>query len=235
MVTKRAEVRMRAVALRRIGWSYGEIRKGLGVSKGTLSLWLRDVPLADEHREALDRRKREAAKRGVRTIKSRGRERERRLAGNAAGQVTPLTNSELFIAGVVAYWAEGTKSKPWRRNLVRFTNSDPGMILLFLAWLDLLGISGELVAFRLAIHESADMDRSLRFWSEVVGVPAEEFKRTTLKRGNPRTARRNVSEEYHGCLRVEVQRSTDLNARIRGWFQGILSNLPRPSVESNQA
>ena|SRR5918996_338196 len=94
---------MKAVALRRVGWSYGEIRQGLGVSKGTLSLWLRDVPVTDEHREALDRRKREAAKRGVQTIKAPGRERERQLAGHAAGQVSALTKSELYIAGVVAY------------------------------------------------------------------------------------------------------------------------------------
>jgi hypothetical protein len=100
------------------------------------------------------------------------------------------------------------------------------MILLFLAWLDLLGIMGELVAFRLAIHESADVNDALRFWSGVVGVPVEEFKRTTLKRGNPKTTRKNVGQTYHGCLRVEVRRSSELNTRIRGWFEGILSNLP---------
>jgi len=178
------------------------------------------------------RRQLEAAKRGVRTIKARRRDRDRRIANQAAAQVGALTRDELFIAGVVAYWAEGAKSKPWRNRLVRFINSDPGMILLFLAWLDLLGITQELVAFRLAIHESADVDDALRFWSGVVGVPIEEFKRTTLKRGNPRTTRRNVGEAYHGCLRVEVRRSRELNTRIRGWSEGILTNLPTALSES---
>ena len=107
------------------------------------------------------------------------------------------------------------------------------MILLFLAWLDLLGVSRELVGFRLAIHETADVDNGLRFWSEVVGVPVEGFKTTTLKRGNPKTARRNVGAAYRGCLRVEVRRSTELNTRIHGWFKGVLSNLPSPKGRSS--
>lgn len=224
--------RVRAVELRRAGWSYKQIRAALGGgSMSSYSKWLRDVPLTEAQRVALNSRRREAAKRGVKTIKARGEARERRIQREAAAQILPLTTSELFIAGVVAYWAEGAKSKPWRRNLVRFTNSDPQMILLFLAWLDLVGVGRELVGFRLAIHESADVGDSLRFWSDVVRVPVERFKRTTLKRGNPKTTRRNLGETYHGCLRVEVPKSTDLNSRIRGWFNGILSNLPLPRDE----
>jgi hypothetical protein len=44
------DVRDHAVALRLQGKSYNDIRRELGVSKSTLSLWLRDVPLTEEHR-----------------------------------------------------------------------------------------------------------------------------------------------------------------------------------------
>ena len=47
------------------------------------------------------------------------------------------------------------------------------------------------------------------------------FDRTNLKRHNPATVRKNVNEDYHGCLCVSVRRSADLNLQIAGWCQGI--------------
>src|SRR5206468_706973 len=47
------DVRAEAVALRLEGKSYNEIKNILGVSKSSLSLWLRDVALTDEHKLAL--------------------------------------------------------------------------------------------------------------------------------------------------------------------------------------
>ena len=47
------DLRETAVAMRREGRSYREIGEVVGVSKGTLSLWLRDVPLTEEQRVAL--------------------------------------------------------------------------------------------------------------------------------------------------------------------------------------
>lgn len=46
-----------------------------------------------------------------------------------ANEIGPLTRRELKIAGAVAYWAEGSKSKPWRtKEVVAFVNSDAFMI-----------------------------------------------------------------------------------------------------------
>ena len=123
-----------AVAMRREGRSYREIQAVVGVSKSTLSLWLRDVPLTEEQQRALAVRgpeattaapRREPCSRGPATISgSRARARD---------QITQLAESELFVAGVVAYWAEGSKNKPWRHGQsVQFMNSDPAMIRLFL-------------------------------------------------------------------------------------------------------
>lgn len=40
-------------ALRRLGWSYGEIRDLIPVPKGTLSNWCRDIRLSDEAVQAI--------------------------------------------------------------------------------------------------------------------------------------------------------------------------------------
>lgn len=38
----------KAIKMRESGMSYSQIKAELGVSKSTLSLWLRDLPLSDE-------------------------------------------------------------------------------------------------------------------------------------------------------------------------------------------
>jgi hypothetical protein len=216
------DLREVAVEMRKEGRSYREIRAVVPVSKSTLSLWLRDVPLSDEQRLALALRSPASASRRAQAIRAGAAQRRARIQAEARAQVTALSESELFVAGVVAYWAEGSKNKPWRTGArVSFLNSDPGMIRLFLAWLRLLGVEQARLQFRILIHESADVAAAHAFWSEVVGVPASEFDRATLKRHNPRTVRRNIGEDYHGCLCVSVRRSTDLNVQIAGWFEGM--------------
>lgn len=215
--------------MRRGGLSYREIREALGVSKSSRSLWLRDIALTQEHRAVLCERSLEAARRRASTIKARKNANDTRIVREASGQIPSLAESELFVAGVVAYWAEGSKNKPWRKSeRVCFANSDPGLVQVFLAWLDLIGIDRGRLAYRISIHERADVVAALRFWSGVVGVPPEHFKKTTLKRHNPRTVRKNVGDEYHGCLTIQVSRSTEFNRRIEGWFKGVVANLPNP-------
>lgn len=212
----------KAVLMRREGRSYREIREVLGVSKSTLSLWLRAVPLTDQQRAALAARTPAAASRRAEAIRETGTRRRLQVQASAREQVQELSESELFVAGVVAYWAEGTKNKPWRTGAqVAFQNSDAGMIRLFLQWLVLLGVAPDRLGFRVRIHESADVAGAVQFWADVVGVPATAFDRTTLKRHNPKTVRRNVGDDYHGCLCVSVRRSADLNIQIAGWFEAI--------------
>ena len=44
-----------------------------------------------------------------------------------------LSKREILIAGAIAYWCEGAKSKAHRRQeRVVFINSDPGLIKFFL-------------------------------------------------------------------------------------------------------
>src|SRR5438270_5358277 len=48
------DLRERAIAMRKEGKSYREIREEVPVSKSTLSLWLCDVPMTKEQRQRLE-------------------------------------------------------------------------------------------------------------------------------------------------------------------------------------
>lgn len=222
------DLRRRAIALRRRGLSYREIAESIGAAKGSLSLWLRHVPISEEQRKYLLVRYMEGRRKGAATMKARRMATERLIMSEAAAEIGELTSRELFVAGVIAYWAEGSKSKPWGQTTrVAFVNSDPGMIVLFLHWLDLVGIEKDRLVFRLSIHERADVRRAMDFWAGVVGVPPAQFRRPTLKRHNPKTVRKNVGETYFGCLTITVRRSTELYRRIAGWYEGIMDSIGR--------
>lgn len=218
-------IRERAVRLRRKGLSYKQIRGILGVGMATLSGWLQDVPLDDLQRARLRQRSLDAARRTARANHERRLAREAEIRRTTAADIGQVSERELFIAGVVAYAAEGTKRKPWQTSMrVIFTNSDPRMILLFLRWLSLQGVSRSSLSFRVSIHRDADIDAAERFWAGIVGVSSDLLKRATLQKGNQKTPRRNIGQGYHGCLVISVNRSSDLNKRLAGWFDALVGD-----------
>lgn len=215
-----------AIELRKQGYSYREIREKLAVSKSSLSLWLRDVVLTAEQRDRLAEQQKLGRTKAARTIQARRLARQEATIASARAQIGDVAQSELFVAGVVAYWAEGSKAKSWRPGEgVSFINSDPTVIRLFLRWLRLIGVETDRLTFRISIHESGDVPAAHSFWAAVVGVRTDQFMKPTLKRHNAHTVRKNCGEGYHGCLTVRVRRSTELSRQIAGWWEGIIGSI----------
>jgi hypothetical protein len=189
-------------------------------------LLVREREVADEQRadRALERRKRNAARAAAVSVAWRDKRRAARDA--AASTFGEVTQRDLFVAGLVAYWAEGSKEKPWRNgNSVDFINSDEGMIRLFIAWSGAIGVGLDRLSFRLSIHETADVEAAQAWWAAVVGVDPSTFLRPTLKRHNPATNRLRVEESYRGCLVIEVRRSWDVYQQIEGWWRALCEGL----------
>jgi hypothetical protein len=95
------------------------------------------------------------------------------------------------------------------------------LILLFLRFVELLGVDRVGLRYRISIHESADADRAGRWWAELVDVPFDDFRRPTLKTHNPSTVRLNVGDSYRGCLMIYVPKSSRLYWRVEGIMRGI--------------
>lgn len=209
--------RERARALRLEGRTYRQIQAELGVSKSTLSMWLRDLPHPEPNRTAHAAHMRRV--RNTRTNAQRVKEKTEAFA-----DIGSISDRELMLLGVALYWAEGAKDKSYcRRETVDFINSDPGVIRLFLHWLDLVGIDHARRRYRVSIHESADVAAAEDYWRSVIGLPDVEFRRATLKRHNPKTVRKQIGSDYHGCLNVKVLQSSSLYRRVDGWWRGILA------------
>ncbi|MFF8452021.1 hypothetical protein ACF06Q_30660 [Streptomyces leeuwenhoekii] len=212
------DLRERARELRLQGWTYDQIQVELGCSKSSISLWVRDLP-KPERRDPTEQAKLAARKRWEHELAKRDEQRQL----TKATAIGPMSERDLFMSGVALYWAEGAKDKPYaRRENVQFVNSDPGVIRIFLAWLDLLGVERGRLRYRVMIHMTADAEGAEKFWADLAGVDVSSFQRTTLKKHNPKTTRKNVGENYRGCLVISVLRSADLYRRIEGWWTGMV-------------
>ncbi|MFE5536874.1 hypothetical protein [Streptomyces sp. NPDC056492] len=211
------DLRDRARELRLQGMTYDQIQVELGCSKSSISLWVRDLPKPEPRYSIEEHRSRMNA--GLERLQKTREEKRRATKTAAEDELGAMTDRELFVTGVGLYWAEGQKSKAYaRRERVIFVNSDPDMIQLFLAWLDLLGIEPERLQYRVMIHETADVLGAEHFWADQVRVDHSRLQRTTLKKHNPKTVRKNIGEEYRGCLVIGVLDSADLYRRIEGWW-----------------
>ncbi|MFU8870758.1 resolvase [Micromonospora sp. SL4-19] len=218
------ELYEKALALRREGHPVGEIAGQLRVSKSTAYLWTRHIPLDPE----VVRQRRRASSQ-ARTDAQWSAHREARDAARAdtvaaaAKWVRALGYRELVLVGAALYWCEGAKAKPWRPHdcRIKFINSDPLLVTIFLRFLDALGVPAADRRFRVSIHETADASAAVRWWADLVGVPPDEFQRTTLKKHRPTTVRKNVGTDYRGCLIVCVVGSSRVYWRIEGIMKGM--------------
>ncbi|MFC8566798.1 hypothetical protein ACFUIW_13680 [Streptomyces sp. NPDC057245] len=226
------DMRDRARELRLQGWTYDRIQVELGCSKSSISLWVRDLPKPERRKRTREEASAIARRGWEATLRAReeSRQQTRRQAATEMGK---LTDRELFVVGVALYWAEGCKSKPYsRRERVSFVNSDPDVISLFMDWLRLLGVDPASVRFAVQIHESADVTGAESYWARHVGVSTADLMKTTLKRHNPRTNRKNTSESYRGCLRIDVRDGAELYRRIEGWWYGIVGAALRTDLQN---
>lgn len=218
------DLRARAIELRGQGWSVNDIALELGVAKSTAWTWVRHQPLDPDSARAEQRR---AHAKAMNDRRWEGHRADRDAAraevmAAAAAEVGELTQRDLTLLGAAIYWCEGAKSKPWRRaENLQFTNSDPGLLGLFLRFLRACAIPPDAMSFRVHIHESADAEAAAQWWAERLRLDPARFRRPTVKRHRPSTTRHNLGDDYHGCLVVYVQRTRRLYWRVEGMVQAI--------------
>jgi hypothetical protein len=221
------ESRGRALALRGAGWSVNDIAREIGVAKSTAWLWVRHLPL-DPNSERAARKRAHARtmsdSRWERHRRERDAAREGALAA-AASEVGELTDRDVLLLGAAVYWCEGAKSKPWRRmEAIQFTNSDAGLVGLFLRFLRVAGVAGEAVSFRVSIHETADATAAVEWWARQLDLDHGRFHPSSIKRHRPSTNRHNLGADYHGCLVVYVRGGRQLYWRVEGIMRAINGN-----------
>ncbi|MCW2544393.1 MAG: hypothetical protein JWM40_1945 [Frankiales bacterium] len=214
--------------LRAEGWLLREIAVALSVTPKTVCLWTRGIPVPPRAMHGKSAEELRAINRASWDARLAGREVQRQaVKAAAAARIGALSDRELELIAVTAYWCEGAKDKPWdRREFVSFINSDRTLILLFLEYLRRKGFGLDSLRLRLQIHETADVPAAERWWCEQIGINVDRLSRTTLKRhavrtNHEETKRKNTGDDYVGCLHIGVLGSRVLYQEIEGAWRGI--------------
>lgn len=168
------------------GVTYELVRERLKVPKSTLSWWARSKGKTVDRSKQIAHlaRAREAALRAIAIKKSERVVRAESDAQSLANAV-PVTKREISKSLLaMLYWAEGGKQE----GNLKFTNTDPDLVLLFLS---LLRKSYPLDETRLhiarLIHSYHDQSTLINFWSEKLDIPPSQFWKTYIK---PRSGRK---------------------------------------------
>lgn len=225
MILKTKE-KSEAIKLRKRGLSYSEILKEIPVAKSTLSLWLRSIGLAKRQRQRLTEKKLAAMRRGWEARRRKRLQITEEIKTKARNEIGKLSNRELWLIGSALYWAEGTKEKDKSMG-VKFSNSDPQMIKLFLEWLHrICKIPPKDIYFEIYLHKnSVSREKEVQnYWMRITNSSLSQFQKIVWKKHNLNPKRKNIGKNYYGQLRVCVRKSTAFNRKIAGWIEGICEN-----------
>lgn len=90
---------------------------------------------------------------------------------------------KLKIAGIMLYWAEGTKININKKRLiVEFTNSDSKMIKLFLKFLrEICGVDEKRLRVYLYCYANQNIEELKRYWYEITKIPFAQFTKPYVR------------------------------------------------------
>jgi len=87
---------------------------------------------------------------------------------------------ELNIAGIMLYWAEGSKSG--NKHTVDLANSDPDMISVFLNFLrKIYKIDEKRLRVLLYCYADQNINELIKFWSNLTRIPQNQFSKPYVR------------------------------------------------------
>jgi transcriptional regulator with XRE-family HTH domain len=210
----KVEEKKKVVVLRKQGISLGEIAKRVGVSKGSVSNWVRDVKLTARQREQLNKNGHSInviEKRRNTRITNTQNKRES-IIKKARAEVSQLQSDPLWCIGVALYWGEGGKTQ----QTARVSNSDPAVIRIMMRFFKKYSLVSR-EKYRAHVHTFShnNAEKAVHYWSEISGIPTDKFFKTYVKQSSA-TKRKRQTLPF-GTVQVYVHDS-DFFFRLMGWM-----------------
>jgi transposase-like protein len=199
------------------GRSVREIAALVGVSRSTVSLWVRDIELTPEQHASLHARN--PAYNGQllgQRVRS-ARAREQRLRWQEEGRALARRGDPCHVAGCMLFWAEGDKT----RTAVRISNSDPDLLRYFIDFLRRFYIDDD-SRFRISCHLFADhVERQgevERYWLRALGLPQSCLRQSYVNVYSRRSQKKRQNKLPYGTCKLALH-STQVAQSIFGAIQ----------------
>ena len=203
----------KARRLRAEGRTLADIASILSVSKSSVSLWVRDIPIEIVRRAPVRHRphpQHEAKLAQIATCDEQGIIR-----------LSALSDPAFLAAGAALYAGEGSKGD----GKVLFANTDPGMVRFFCLWLRrFFTIDESRLRARVYLHEGLSIEDAEQFWSDLICIPLTQFRAPYRATPDPSIRR---TKHVHGCMYVYYCCSRT-HREIMGLVRALLSSNAIP-------
>lgn len=210
------EEQSRARFLREKGMSLNDITRALGVSKASVSVWVRDIELSSEHKKKLSLRGRsvEAIEKRRKNRIEKTLRRHKSIIDTAKKQIQKLSRHELLLTGAALYWGEGGKTKI---GMARIANSDPEIIRFMMRFFrEIFHVPPK--KFRGHVHtfSHSNVEKAEQYWSHISGIPRRQFYKTYSKLSTASKNKRHTLP--YGTFQIYVC-DTHIFLTIKGWIE----------------
>jgi transcriptional regulator with XRE-family HTH domain len=210
-----------ALAFRRRGFTYTEIAKICGVSRGTVSNWLRHEAFSKA--VATDNKKQAVAQNTKRlALINKARVAERKQQYNEITRLAEVEfknyrSSPQFIAGLTLYMTAGDQENP---RLIRLSSSRPQLHKLFLRFLTgYLGVPKGSMRFWLLLYPDLDEVVCMKHWCQKTALSPAQFYKNQVITG------RTQKETLHFGVGNTVIVNTLLKKKLHKWMSLLETEL----------
>lgn len=210
---KRIE-KLKAIELRKSGWSTPKIAKELNVAKSTVFMWVKDVELTQIQRDILFRNKGSNWVAGVK--KHIEKCKNKRLDYQKVGATENITDDWMHAAGCMLYWAEGHK----RKNTLAFTNTDKNMVKFFIDFIrKFYHVENEQITISFQYHTQNDLSKEdiFNYWIDLLKLEGCRKSKPYCKDKFSSSSTRKTKHKY-GIVRLQVS-NTEIVNKIWGSIQ----------------
>lgn len=170
----------KCIKLRKQGYSIRQIEKEVKVSKGSISLWVRDIKLTDEQMNILRNRRNKCDEKKEGYEKRSKNYRDRRLKFQEDGRKKARESDSYYALGCALFWGEGTKKK----DILKITNCDPSMLKFFVLFLQkYFEVKPEEISINIQYYLNGNLSLNdiEKYWCEVLELPFSSLRKHTLK------------------------------------------------------
>ena len=210
--------KQKARELRKQGKSINEIVKEAGLSKASVSDWVRDINLTHEQRKRISEKGRsfESVERRRKSRLENERAKRKEVFDNAKLDYGHVGLKELKLIGIILYLGEGGKTS---RGMVRLANSDPDVIKIMMRFFrEICNVPENKFNGHIHTFAHANINKTEKYWSKITRIPKKQFYKTYIKPSSASLQKRNTLP--FGTFDIYVC-DTKLFLTIIGWIEKI--------------
>ncbi len=211
----------KAIELRQGGFSLRQIAEKLEVSKGSVSSWVRDIAILHEALSNISDRRRLGREQSRTTRLLNIAKSEAEIDAACKEEILPLSDRDLWIAGLMLYAGEGYKSSKVSGRRVEIANSNPEILRIFINFLiRLCSVPREKIRVRLMLCEDINQKEAKQFWSHELGIDLKQFANPFIKLSYKDMPFRHLRRSEYGIAHVNLY-DTKVYKKIIGWIKAI--------------